>query len=33
MEDRVLLVAMYCRTKLSMSQLAPLSGIFTATVG
>ncbi|MBO0657239.1 hypothetical protein J1792_32360 [Streptomyces triculaminicus] len=29
----MLLVAMYCRTKLSMSQLAPLSGIFTATVG
>ncbi|MBF6050232.1 IS5/IS1182 family transposase, partial [Streptomyces sp. NRRL B-1677] len=33
LEDRVLLVAMYCRTNLSMPQLAPLFGISTAAVG
>ncbi|MFE5868486.1 transposase family protein [Streptomyces roseifaciens] len=33
MEDRVLLVVMYCRTNLSMSQLAPLFGISTTVVG
>ncbi|MFC5724929.1 transposase family protein [Streptomyces gamaensis] len=32
-EDRVLLVAMYCRTNLSMPQFAPLFGISTAAVG
>ncbi|MET9418344.1 transposase [Streptomyces klenkii] len=33
LEDRVLLVAVYCRTNLSMPQLAPLFGISTAAVG
>ncbi|GHG83586.1 hypothetical protein GCM10018779_66740 [Streptomyces griseocarneus] len=33
LEDRVLLAAMYCRTNLSMLQLAPLFEISTAAVG
>ncbi len=33
LEDRVLLVAMYCRTNLTMRQLAPLFGISAAAVG
>ncbi|GHF27212.1 hypothetical protein GCM10010218_05190 [Streptomyces mashuensis] len=33
LEDRVLLVAMYCRTNLTMRQLAPLFGISPAAVG
>ncbi|MEV4741573.1 hypothetical protein [Streptomyces sp. NPDC049555] len=33
LKDRVLLVAMYCRTNLSVPQLAPLLGIPTAVVG
>ncbi|MDT0449942.1 transposase [Streptomyces hesseae] len=33
LKDRVLLVAVYCRTNLSMPQLAPLFGISTAAVG
>nr|AHE39956.1 Transposase IS4 family protein [Streptomyces sp. F8] len=32
MADRVLLVAVYCRTNLTMRQLAPPFGIFVATV-
>ncbi|MCP9986947.1 transposase [Streptomyces sudanensis] len=33
LEDRVLLVAVYCRTNLTMRQLAPLFGISPAAVG
>ncbi|MFI0738857.1 transposase [Streptomyces sp. NPDC021100] len=33
LEERVLLVAMYCRTNLTMRQLAPLFGISPAAVG
>ncbi|MGD3112988.1 helix-turn-helix domain-containing protein [Streptomyces sp. YGL11-2] len=33
MEDRVLLVAAYCRTNLTMRQLAPLFGTSPAAVG
>ncbi len=33
LEDRVLLVAMYCRTNLTVRQLAPLFGISPAAVG
>ncbi|MGW7007476.1 transposase family protein [Streptomyces sp. NPDC054933] len=32
-EGRVLLAAMYCRSNLSVPQLAPLFGISTAAVG